>query len=60
MKAICYMLNPVGWCGRNMKAISYILQQSSTFQNLNTVVNNKVWPDLDLGERSDCERSVCY
>ena len=29
---------PLGWCGRNMKAISYILQQY-TFQNLNTGIN---------------------
>ena len=45
MKAISYMLNPIGWCGRNMKAIFYIfyiLQQSCTFQKLNTAVNDKV------------------
>ena len=34
---------------------SYILHTSAamyTFQNLNTAVNDKVWPDLDLGRRS--------
>ena len=30
MKAISYMLNPLGCCGWTMKAISYILQQSCT------------------------------
>ena len=60
MKAISYMLNSLGWCGRNMKAISYILQQSCTFQNLTTAVNDKVWPDLDLGRRSNWGRGVYY
>ena len=50
MKAISYMLNPFGWCGRNMKAMSYILQQSGT---LFTAVNNKVGPALDLGRESN-------
>ena len=42
MKAVSYMLNPLGWCGRNLKAMSYILQQLCTFQNLKTAVNDKV------------------
>ena len=42
MKAVSYMLNPLDWCERNMKAIPYKLQQSCTFQNLNTAVNDKV------------------
>ena len=53
MKAICYMLNPLGRCAQNMKAIPYILQQSCTLQNINTAVNVKVGPDLDLGRRSN-------
>ena len=35
---------------------SYILHTSAvmhTFQNLNTAVNDKVWPYLDLGRRSN-------
>ena len=42
---------------------SYILRTSAviyTFQNLNTAVNDKVWPDLDLGRRSNWERGVYY
>ena len=42
---------------------SYILHTSAvmhTFQNLNTAVNNKVWPDLDLGRRSNWGRGVYY
>ena len=42
MKAVSYMLNPLGWCGLNMKTIYYKLQQSCTFQNFNTAVNDKV------------------
>ena len=53
MKAICYMLNTLGWCRQNMKSIPYILQQSCTFQNLNTAVNVRARPDLDLGRRSN-------
>ena len=56
MKAVSYMLNPLGWCERNMKAIPYKLQQSCTFQNLNTAVNDKVWLDHDLGKRSNWGR----
>ena len=39
-----------------MKYESYILHTSAamyTFQNLNTGINDKVWPDLDLGRRSN-------
>ena len=32
----------------------------SAFQNLNTAVNDKVWPDLDLGRRSNWKSGVCY
>ena len=42
---------------------SYILNTSAvmyTFQNLNTAVNDKVWPDLDLGRRSNWGRGVYY
>ena len=53
MKAIPYMLNPLGWC-LHTTAIMY------TFQNLNTVVKDKVWPDPDLGRRSNWGRGVCY
>ena len=59
MKAIYYMLIPLDWCGWNMKAISYILQQSNNFQNLNTAVNDKVWPNLDLCRKSNWGRGVC-
>ena len=41
----------------------YILHTSAvmyTFQNLNTAVNEKVWPDLDLGRRPNWGRGVCY
>ena len=31
-----------------------------TFQNLNTGINDKVWPDLDLGRRSNWGRGVYY
>ena len=48
-----FKYHPLGWCGRNMKAISYILQQSCTFQKLNTAVYDKVRLDLDLGKRSN-------
>ena len=44
-----------------MKYESYILQTSAvmyTFQNLNTAVNDKIWPDLDLGRRSNWKK-VC-
>ena len=40
---------------------SYILHTSAaiyTFQNLNTGINDKVWPDLDLGE-GQTEEGVC-
>ena len=39
-----------------MKHESYILHTSAviyTFQNLNTAVNDKVWPDLDLDRKSN-------
>ena len=42
---------------------SYILHTSAvmyTFQNLNTAVNDKVWPDFDLGRRSNWGRGVYY
>ena len=44
-----------------MKYKSYILHTSAvmyTFQNLNTAVKDKVWPDLDLGRRSNWGRGV--
>ena len=41
MKAISYILNPLGWCGQNMKALSYIAVMY-TFKNFNTAVNDKV------------------
>ena len=40
---------------------SYILHTSAvmhTFHNLNTAVNDKVWPDLNLGRRSNWGRGV--
>ena len=42
---------------------SYISQTSAvmyTFSNLNTAVNDKVWPDLDLGRRSNWQRGKYY
>ena len=42
---------------------SYTLHTSAvmyTFQNFNTAVNDKVWPDLDLGRRSNWGRGVYY
>ena len=61
---------PLGWCRQNMKATSYMLKYESyilhtsavmyTFQNLNTAVNDKVWPDLDLGRRLNWGRGVYY
>ena len=48
-----------------MKHESYILHASAatsmyTFQNLNTDINDKVCPDLDLGRRSNWGRGVYY
>ena len=46
-----------------MKYKSYILHTSTpmyTFQNLNMAINDKVWPDLDLGRRSNWGRGVYY
>ena len=46
-----------------MKHESYILHTSAamyTFQNLNTGINDKVWPDLDLRRRSNWGRGVYY
>ena len=46
-----------------MKYESYILETSAvmyTFQNCNSAVNDKVWPDLDLGRRSNWGRGVSY
>ena len=46
-----------------MKHESYILQSSAamyTFQNLNTGINDKVWPDLDQGKRSNWGRGMYY
>ena len=51
---------PLGWCGQNMKAKSYMLQQLDTFQNLNTALNGNIQPDLDLGRRSYWGRGVYY
>ena len=42
---------------------SYILHTSAVmynFQNLNSAVNDKVWPDLELGRRSNWGRGVYY
>ena len=42
---------------------SYILHTSAvmyTFQNLNRAVNDKVWPDLDLGRRQNWGRGEYY
>ena len=42
---------------------SYILHTSAamyTFQNLNTGINDRVWPDLDLGRRPNWGRGVYY
>ena len=41
---------------------SYILHASAvmyTFQNLNTAINDKVWPYLDLSRRSNKLRKAC-
>ena len=46
-----------------MKYESYILHTSAvmyTFQTFNTAVNDKVWPDLDLGRSSNWGRGVYY
>ena len=51
---------PLGWCGRTWYE-SYILHTSAamyTFQNLNTCINDKVWPDLYLAE-GQTEDGVC-
>ena len=66
---------PLDWCGRNMKALSYMLDPlgwcGRNMKALSSIllqsctlfmytVNDKVSPDLDLGRRSNWGRGVCY
>ena len=63
MKYESYILHAESLRLERKKHESCILHTSAvmyTFQNLNIAVNDKVWPDLDLGRRSNWEMGVRY